>query len=335
MSTSKSYEPSIRHRGVALAWLFFALIMLVVTVLLWMFSAAPNMSYAISNEPIQEKELLVNSNSAMPQITDLDELSSDVQPISYDDVVYDLHGYPPEFQDKHYINKNKEKWTVQVMNVAEHEVITDYLKGRTDREKFAYFRFLDNNNQSRYMLTYGLMNSAQEAMGAARLVDFGLPKNIRVIAEQVGRYIGIIDNYEKGHPMENLSQNIPREVRLQATKKEVPVKEDFEAIPTDEDIDNAGRQGAGVNKKGSSKAEEKPSIRLSNDRSDTLSIKETREFEKDKAAEQANSTAQVHTDRINDKNKAAQNMDNLPKPKPFDPNQFPNQKIVADGDMSQ
>ncbi|WP_350617252.1 hypothetical protein, partial [Pseudomonas sp. HY7a-MNA-CIBAN-0227] len=84
-----------------------------------------------------------------------------MQPINFDATVRDLRSYPDEFKDKRYLLANKGKWTVQVMNVAENEVIVSYLEGREDRAKFSYFRYLDDNNQVRYMLTYGLMSSPQ------------------------------------------------------------------------------------------------------------------------------------------------------------------------------
>lgn len=51
------------------------------------------------------------------------------------------------------------------------------------------------------MLTYGLMSSPQEAVGAAKLIDFRLPDDVRVLPEEISRYVSIIDNYERPDPI--------------------------------------------------------------------------------------------------------------------------------------
>lgn len=350
MSQAKPHHFSTHRRGLALVWLFFTLMMLVLTVLLWMFSAAPNMSHAISNEPIEDNDKLGKSGTTIQQLTmfdkldELNELSNDVQPINHHNVIYDLRDYPSEFQDKAYLNKHKNKWTVQVMNVAENEIITDYLKGREDRQKFAYFRFLDTNNQPRYMLTYGLMNSVQEAMGATKLVNFGLPRNVRVIPEQISRYIGIIDDYEKMQPLVDLDHSHHREVNLQATSKEVPANpQSTQETPSQQDggdevTANDTAQSSNLTQNGVSNRHQTSSIRSSDDKSDTLSINETRMVADDDLSP-ANRATKNHANVV-DNPKANQGKSanvagnvNVPKPKPFDPNQFPNQKIVGDDDM--
>ena len=250
--TPRSASQSYRRQ--ALIWLVVTLLLGVLTALIWMFSQTPAMGAKIENAPISAPETLSTELEQPLKIESLHELDTDVQPLSFDAAIQDLRNYPDEFKDKGYLLANKGKWTVQVMNVAENDVIISYLEGRKDRNKFAYFRYLDDEKQVRYMLTYGLMSSPQEAVGAAKLIDFRLPADVRVLPEEINRYVGLIDNYTRSEPMQDLSAKSIRAVDLEPTKREVPVRQ---KPPEDQEPGSE-------------------SIRQSADTSDTLSVNEER-----------------------------------------------------------
>lgn len=268
-SSSTTRPESRSYRRQALIWLMMTLLLGVLTALLWMFSQTPAIGAKIENAPISTPEALITELEQPLSVAALHELDNDVQPIDFEDTVRDLRNYPDEFKDKRYLLANKGKWTVQVMNVAENQVIVSYLEGREDRKKFSYFRYRDDNNQLRYMLTYGLMSSPQEAVGAAKLVDFSLPADVRVLPEEISRYVSIIDNYERPEPIKDLSTRRSRSVRLQPTKREVPVREKVETADDAVDSKDWNNQGANNNSSGES-------IRQSEDTSDTLAVNEER-----------------------------------------------------------
>ncbi|MDV2859827.1 hypothetical protein R0I52_03785 [Psychrobacter sp. CAM01] len=261
-STTRSASQAYRRQ--ALMWLVATLLLGVVTALVWMFSQTPAMGAKIENAPITAPQPLSAELEQPLTIESLHELDTDVQPLSFDATIRDLRSYPDEFKDKRYLLANKGKWTVQVMNVAENDVIVSYLESRDDRKKFAYFRYLDDENQVRYMLTYGLMSSPQEAVGASKLVDFKLPADVRVLPEEINRYISIIDNYERPDPIKDLSNRRVRAVDLRPTKREVPVRQPAET--DNNDVDETRR----------APSSSETSIRQSIDTSETLSVTEER-----------------------------------------------------------
>ncbi|GAA0316615.1 hypothetical protein [Psychrobacter aestuarii] len=267
------------YRRQALIWLMTTLIMGVITALVWMFSQTPAIGAKIENAPITAPQAqdTLTAFEQPSSIKPLHELDTDVQPINFEETVRDLRDYPDEFKDKRYLIANKGKWTVQVMNVAENDVITNYLEGRDDRKKFAYFRYRDSNNQPRYMLTYGIMSSPQEAVGAAKLIDFDLPTGVRVLPEEINRYLSIIDNYERPEPLKDLSTHRARTVRLKPTRREVPVRQPKPApvVRNDNSAERAPAQ----------------SIRQSADTADTLSVNEERTVANDDSANTSSNTA--------------------------------------------
>ncbi len=275
ISSSSTYPAGKSYRRQALIWLMMTLLLAIVTALVWMFSQTPTIGAKIENAPIAAPQALITELEQPLAIEALHELDTEVQPIDFETTVRDLRNYPDEFKDKRYLLANKGKWTVQVMNVAENEVIVSYLEGRDDRKKFSYFRYLDDNNQPRYMLTYGLMSSPQEAVGAAKLIDFGLPANVRVLPEEISRYISIIDNYERPEPLKDLSAKRSRAVKLQPTKREVPVRQKAPTPAEDNSGNSADSNGDGSSSAGAENSSAE-SIRQSADTSETLSVNEDR-----------------------------------------------------------
>ncbi len=271
-STGKSY------RRQALIWLMVTLLLAVITALVWMASQTPAIGTKIENAPIATPQVTVSELEQPLSIESLHELDTDVQPINFEETIRDLRNYPDEFKDKGYLLANKGKWTVQVMNVAENDVIVSYLEGRKDRNKFAYFRYRDEDKQLRYMLTYGLMSSPQEAVGGAKLIDFGLPADVRVLAEEVNRYVSIIDNYERPQPIKDLSTKRSRSVNLKPTKREVPARQKAPVVAEKNDSNNSATNDSQASTKNSNKAE---SIRQSADTSATLTVNEERTLSSD------------------------------------------------------
>ena len=299
---SKSY------RRQAIIWLLMSLLLGVATALVWMFSQTPAVGARIENAPISAPQALITELEQPLSIAALHELDTDVQPINFEETVRDLRNYPDEFKDKRYLLANKGKWTVQVMNVGENDVIVSYLEGREDREKFSYFRYRDEDKQLRYMLTYGIMGSPQEAVGAAKLIDFGLPADVRVIPEEINRYVGIIDNYERPEPIKDLGTKRSRAVKLRPTQREVPVRQKPQAPKKEKSADEAqsDKQAAG------SKVD---SIKQSSDTSDTFAVNEERTVSSD--ADNASNS------KNNDKSGGSDSKDSKKPPVVATPNKPP------------
>lgn len=246
---------SSSYRSLALqvtVWLLFAGIAGGLTFMVWVASAVKPTSKNNQNTEVSTvvdpNILLINHNP--------DEMHKLVQPITFDAIVRDKRNYPKEFKDSRFLKANAGKWTVQVMNVVQHEVITDYLNGRPDRDKFNYFRIVDTNNQKRFVLTYGTFGSPQEAIGTSKMAKFNLPNNVQAFPEELNLYASQIDEYEITPPLEDIGRKAPKSVNLRETKKEIPAPK--------------------AEEKTEEKTEEKPSIEKSTDTNDTLAVEEKR-----------------------------------------------------------
>ena len=200
-------------------WLILAAIAGGLTVMVWIASAvkpAKSAVKAASNANLNQDP------TALLLTKTPEELNTKVRPIKFDAVIRDMRNYPKEFKDSRFIKANNGKWTVQVMNVVEHEVVTDYLNSRDDRDKFNYFRIVDAHNQKRFVVTYGVFGSVQEAVGAAKVVNFNLPKEVKAFPEEFKMYAPQMDEYEVAPPLRDVGKTAAREVKLNATPKLLP-----------------------------------------------------------------------------------------------------------------
>ena len=299
-SPSNNPEKSQKNkkRIVASVWLIMALLTSAAALALWMFSSAPIFEDEKEAEKEAPPEVLASNIDQVKHIEQLNELSGDVKPISFDELVRELRDYPNEFKDSRYLKKNKGKWTVQVMDVSEHEIITDYLDSRDDRQKFAYFRYRDSNNQPRYLLTYDVMGNKQQATNIANSVDFGLPANVQVLPEEISDYLDIIENYELSGPVKDLSRNRTRQVKLQPTRRELaPRTRATESKPNQNNAPSKSNENSNTsNKNSASSSSSQPAvtnseIRNSSDTSDTLSVKEERKVVTNETSTEKETTA--------------------------------------------
>ena len=103
--------------------------------------------------------------------------------------------HEPEFRGSAFIAENKNVWTLQLLKVAEEDVIRSYLDGREDRSQFHYFRLDDQkHNNVQYVLTYGVFKNTQAAIEDAQKVSFGLPKSVKVLPQKFNAYADMVND---------------------------------------------------------------------------------------------------------------------------------------------
>lgn len=224
------------YRRQAMYWLMAAAVVAALWLIIWLTSAAPSIIKAKQADEVQSSDLALPAT-----ISDLNELKNEVKPMDNSVLVRDLRSYPPEFKDKTYFNGISGSYAIQLMDVAENEVIVDYLNGRSDRDQFAYFRYTDGNDKQRYVLTYGKFATSAEAEASLAQVNFGLPSSITPKTAKVSEFLSIIDSYELGQDVVDLASSQPRRVRLQATRTEIPVRP---ATNADEELARASQERA-------------------------------------------------------------------------------------------
>lgn len=201
-----------------ITWLIMAGVAVAAWLIVYLSSSAPQAMQNAKTTEVTPQDLPLPS-----KIDTFDQMTKEVPPLELSGtIIRDLRSYPKEFKDKKYFEKHQSKWTVQVMDVAQNDSITGYLNGRKDRDKFAYFRYKNSKNEQRFVLTYGVMGSEQEAKGAINTVDFGLPNTVKATTKKMQDYITMVDNYERHDEIVDSAPNAPRAVKLNPTRNVIP-----------------------------------------------------------------------------------------------------------------
>jgi hypothetical protein len=128
--------------------------------------------------------------------------------------------HSPEFQGTSFMGAHESDWTLQVMNVSQETVITDFLAKRSDRTRFQYFRYHSAGKPESFILTYGAFTTVETAMGALRTMDFGLPETVKVFPERFSTYKPFVtdsDGAIAGDPA-----NMQRQVKLRPVSSPPP-----------------------------------------------------------------------------------------------------------------
>jgi len=119
--------------------------------------------------------------------------------------------HSPEFQTAAFIGTHESEWTLQVMNVSQESVVTDFLAKRSDRARFQYFHYRKGEKDESYILTYGAFTTVETAMGAMRTMDFGLPGSVQAFPERFSTYKPFVSANDDAV---NDSANMQRQVKL-------------------------------------------------------------------------------------------------------------------------
>lgn len=177
-------------------WLSLAITCLVIVLIFWAMQAKSNKTKEVVPVEVQD----VAENSAIRQQSVLMEkkigtFQDEVPPIDLLKRNALAGDHEPEFRGSSFIAENKNAWTLQLLKVAEEDVIRSYLNGQEDRSQFYYFRLDDQKkNKVEYVLTYGLFKNTKAAIDQAQKLNFGLPKTVKVLPEKFNAYADMVND---------------------------------------------------------------------------------------------------------------------------------------------
>ncbi|MEY4516655.1 MAG: hypothetical protein RL180_1001 [Pseudomonadota bacterium] len=170
----------------SLSWLTAGLGLLALCFMIWVWlqlAARKTIEVAQPDEPmmVQPNQQLAGFNDTLGRLTDV------VPVLDLSQKIVQVGTHAAEFRGAAFLTRESANWTVQLMNVSQESVITDYLTSRRDRTRFQYFRTI-NKEQERFVLTYGNFATVQTAMGALATIDFGLPQTVTPFPERFSSY---------------------------------------------------------------------------------------------------------------------------------------------------
>jgi hypothetical protein len=178
---------SWRDRFYPKIWLILGISFLLVSAILWIW---------LQLAARVTKENSLQDTDAVPMVATLERFPASLGSLTDIVPVLDLSkvlnkpdsAHSPEFQSSAFIGAHESNWTLQLMNVSQENVITDFLTKRSDRARFQYFRYHKDEKDERFILTYGAFTTVETAMGALQTMNFGLPDSVKVFPERFSSY---------------------------------------------------------------------------------------------------------------------------------------------------
>lgn len=182
MSSSSS---SWRHRFYPITWLLCGVSILLTSAILWIWLQLADRVVKIHSFDDSGPKSAASNHFPM----DLGNLSNLVPVLDLTKMAAKQDStHAPEFRAAAFIGQHESDWTLQLMNVSQESVITDFLAKRSDRTRFQYFRYNKGQNDESFILTYGVFTTVQTAMGAMQTMDFGLPASVKAFPERFSTY---------------------------------------------------------------------------------------------------------------------------------------------------
>ncbi len=201
---------SWRQRFYPKIWLIGGIAILLVSAVLWIWlqlAARVTKETSFADADAAPKAITIDKFPA-----DLGSLT-DIVPVLDLSKVADKQDSPhsPEFKAAAFIGQHEGDWTLQVMNVTQENVITDFLAKRSDRARFQYFRYHKGEKDESFILTYGAFTTVETAMGALQTMDFGLPASVKAFPERFSTYKPFVSDSDDAVVSDSSAQ---RQVKL-------------------------------------------------------------------------------------------------------------------------
>lgn len=185
-------------------WLLGGVIMLCISFLLWV-GLQVHERLTVVEAPLEQPDVPVEPEKVRFSPT-LGMMTDMVPELNTKKDVSSADEHEPEFKGADFIKDNSSRWTLQLMSVTQEEVIRNYLQKRKDRDKFYYFRYVEEGKPQRYVLTYGAFNSVGSAMANLASVDFGLPDSVKAFPEKLSSFKPFVIDSNSDQEITNLTR---------------------------------------------------------------------------------------------------------------------------------
>lgn len=186
---------SWRHRFYPITWLICGVSILLISAILWIWLQLADRVIKIHSFDDSGPKSAASNRFPM----DLGNLSNLVPVLDLTKMAAKPDStHSPEFRAAAFVGQHESDWTLQLMNVSQESVITDFLAKRSDRARFQYFRYNKGQKDESFILTYGVFTTVQTAMGAMQTMDFGLPASVKAFPERFSTYKPFVSDSDEG-----------------------------------------------------------------------------------------------------------------------------------------
>ena len=189
------------------------------------------MSLAVKSTPVQPAQTDLEED-IQPQFqaekisatANIGVLTGQVKPLQQTKRVVASGIHEAEFRGTKFLQSNAKAYTIEILSFSKEEVLKDFLKARSDRKNFMYFRLAGDEQPERFVLTYGIYKNEQSAQFNLEHLNLNLPASIKPTPQAFKTYLKYVNDLGS----EEMGTNSIYEVRL---KKAVIPRPQPQPIP--------------------------------------------------------------------------------------------------------
>ncbi len=191
-------------------WLVGGIVCLLLAFIFWVMTDSKKLveveKSADSDAPVQIQPEKVATTA------NLGALADEVRPLDLTTRTVASGQHEAEFRGTKFINENKKQWTLELFRASDEDIIKNFLKNRTDRNKFIYFRLSGDKQSEQYVLTYGVFKRSEDAIQQLTQLNLDLPESIKPQPQQFSTYAPLVNDLGADEMKGGISQTY--EVRL-------------------------------------------------------------------------------------------------------------------------
>ncbi|HBU87194.1 MAG TPA: hypothetical protein DEF26_06055, partial [Acinetobacter sp.] len=171
-------------------WLVGGIVCLFLAFLFWVMTDSKKLveveKAADSEAPVQIQPEKVATTA------NLGALADEVRPLDLTTRTVASGQHEAEFRGTKFINENKKQWTLELFRASDEDIIKNFLKNRSDRNKFIYFRLSGEKQSEQYVLTYGVFKRSEDAIQQLTQLNLDLPESIKPQPQQFSTYVPLV-----------------------------------------------------------------------------------------------------------------------------------------------
>lgn len=172
-------------------WLIGGLLFLFLSFLFWVFSEKGEQVQLHVPQPDAEVQIQPEKVAAT---TYLGGMLQEVRPLMLSTRAVATGDHGMEFRGSKFLEQHKNKYSIELFSVAEEEVINSFLRKQAQRDHLYYLRLSQPEQPERYVMIYGIYDSADEANRQLASLNLGIPSVVQPKVTALNDYQKLVND---------------------------------------------------------------------------------------------------------------------------------------------
>lgn len=186
MTTKRIHWENVRQY----IWLISGLLCLLVAFIFWLITDTKKL--VDLDAPIEDVQVQIQPEKVTASV--LGTLQDEVRPLTMTTRVVSSGNHSAEFRGTKFFQENKKKYTIELFNAHEEDVIVMFLRKQPVKKDFFYFRLSGDYQTEQYVTSYGVFRTEAEANAQLKQLQIELPASVKPKVVKLGQYLDLVND---------------------------------------------------------------------------------------------------------------------------------------------